>query len=233
MKAGLPSVKTREEWLASNCRAGGKIGVDARLLPLSVAGQLKKGLKAGGQELVAEVENLVDLVWTDRPAEPANKVIVLPDSYTGVTVQAKLAQLREDLAAHNAIGLLVTALDDVAWLFNLRGNDIDYNPVFFSYAFVGLNSVQLYLNESKYDDKIKSHLGDSVQLRPYSAVFDDMKALAALNVTTVNEQDSGKSAASPKVLVSRSCSIALCQALRGLQIEDVISPVTFRKCRPS
>lgn len=86
-------------------------------------------MKPTPSTLVGLTENLVDQVWTDRPARPANPVFFLEDKYSGEKVSSKVANLREKMKRIGTPGMVVSALDEVAWLFNLRGSDIAFNPV--------------------------------------------------------------------------------------------------------
>uniref|UniRef100_A0A914VX85 Uncharacterized protein n=1 Tax=Plectus sambesii TaxID=2011161 RepID=A0A914VX85_9BILA len=153
--------------------------------------QLRKALQGSDVSLVAVPENLVDIVWgTERPSEPNNQVVVLPDNFNGRAWQDKLAAIRREMTTANAKLLVLSALDEIAWTFNLRGSDIVYNPVFFAYAIIGHDFVSLFIDERKVSDQMLVHLNaahkngdvhmkegtkndeESVALFPYSAVAD-------------------------------------------------------------
>jgi len=136
LKQGLQDVPTWQEWTAEQSEGGKVVGVDPNLISASDARKLAEKIKKrGGRDLVAVDKNLVDLVWgRDRPSRPQEPVTILPQMYAGRAFKAKLEDIRKDLEKRKSAGLIVSALDDIAWLFNLRGNDIPYNPVFFSYA---------------------------------------------------------------------------------------------------
>jgi Xaa-Pro aminopeptidase len=99
----------------------------------------------------------------------------------GKSVQDKLKELRAHIQDKNAFGTVVSALDEIAWLFNLRGSDIECNPVFFSYAIVSDKDAILYLDLDKVTDDVKTHLGSSVTLKPYTDFFADLKELKLNN----------------------------------------------------
>lgn len=123
-------------------------------------------------------KNLIDLAWGKaRPESPKDKVFVQPLQFTGKSVQNKLEELRTHIKNKNAYGTVVSALDEIAWLFNLRGSDIECNPVFFSYAIVNEQEAILYLDLDKLTDEVKSHLGSAVTTKPYSQFFADLKTL--------------------------------------------------------
>jgi len=127
------------------------------------AESLKKSLEPRNSELVSLQQNPVDIVWgKDRPIHPRNKVFVLDVKYAGETFQSKLGRLREEIKKKNAVASVVTLLDEVAWLFNLRGTDIDFNPVFFAYAVVTPTEALLFINGAQVEGDVKAFLGSDV-----------------------------------------------------------------------
>lgn len=109
-----------------------RIGLDPNVLSFQEATNLDKALREAKRDvvLVPVIENLVDQVWSDKPARPNDIIFRLDDKYTGASVPSKLQRVREQLAKNGSPGTVVTQLDEVAWLLNLRGSDIPYNPVF-------------------------------------------------------------------------------------------------------
>jgi len=179
--------------------------------------------------LVGVSENLVDHIWTDRPDRPAEPVIVLSDKYAGKSFKDKLDDLRKDLKKKKSAGMVVSMLDEVAWLFNLRGSDIPYNPVFFSYAAVTPHSATLYVDATKIGQEIRDFLGDLVEIKPYDALFSDLTAIAE---AAVNEADADSTAKSKpqKLLLSNKSSWALSLGLGGEdKVEEARSPITDAK----
>ena len=110
---------------------GQKIGIDPALLPFSEYQTLSKSLSEANKSTLVPVEdNLVDAIWArQQPPRPSNEVFRLEDQYSGASLGSKLMKLREKLAETGSPGMVVSQLDDVAWMFNLRGSDIPYNPV--------------------------------------------------------------------------------------------------------
>jgi Xaa-Pro aminopeptidase len=108
-----------------------RIGLDPNVLSFQEATTLEKTLLEARREvtLVPVSENLVDHVWSGKPARPNDIIFRLDDKYTGASVASKLQRVREHLAKNGSPGTVVTQLDEVAWLLNLRGSDIPYNPV--------------------------------------------------------------------------------------------------------
>lgn len=137
-------------------------------------------LPACGGSLVPVFGNLVDVVWgAQRPAVPQGRIIVQPISLSGESHLDKIERLREHLRKEKATACLVAALDEVAWLFNLRGGDVRFTPVFWSYGIVTLDDVALYVDTGKFSDDVRDHLTTAVRVEPYDKFIDDVRALAA------------------------------------------------------
>jgi Xaa-Pro aminopeptidase len=195
-KFGLPSTPSKEDWLLDTLEPKSKVGVDPKLITFLDSTTLKQRLTAAGHELVSIPENLVDSIWTDRPPPPKSRLLILETKYAGQDHHAKIKLVQKQLEINNAWGLLVSALDDIAWLFNLRGSDIQFNPVFHSYALITTTDVILYIDPAKVTLDVKSHLG-SVLTRPYDQVFDDLKQ------TKVQDKP---------LLIDSRCSLALVES---------------------
>jgi Xaa-Pro aminopeptidase len=176
-KVGMPGVPSYAEWLAANIRAGGKVGVDARLLSHKAYGSLAATLAKEDIALVAVDDNLADRLWTDRPAAPDGPVLPLPLSCTGESLQSKLSRLREKMTTEKADAHVITTLDAIAWLFNSRGSDVEYNPVVISYAIVSSQSATLYVDPAKITDDLVAHIGGEATLEPYDAFEAGLAAL--------------------------------------------------------
>ncbi|KAK7524179.1 putative Xaa-Pro aminopeptidase P [Phyllosticta citriasiana] len=227
LKQGLQDVPTWQEWTADQSEDGKAVGVDPTVVTSPDARKLKDKIsKKGGGELVAVRENLIDLVWgKDKPARPNEKVKVHPQEFAGKNFSEKLTELREELAKRKSAGFVVSMLDEIAWLYNLRGNDIPYNPVFFSYAVVTPDAATLYINDDKLTPEVKAHLGKDVNIRPYDAIFGDVEALSK-----ETQQVEGSEAPAKKYLVSNRVSWALVQSLGGdKNVEEVRSPIADAK----
>ncbi|EDS27496.1 xaa-Pro aminopeptidase 1 [Culex quinquefasciatus] len=132
MKDGQPTTPSIDAWLARVLQPGSKVGVDANLISTRAWNPLNTSLKSAGCSLLPISPNLIDLVWADQPAAPQASIIPLELEFTGESVAQKLAAVREKMQDKRASVLVVSALDEIAWFLNLRGSDIDYNPVFFS-----------------------------------------------------------------------------------------------------
>jgi Xaa-Pro aminopeptidase len=214
-------VPTWQEWTVEQAEGGKTVGLDPTTITAPEAKKLAEKIKKkGGKDLVGIAANLVDEVWANKkPARPNEPVKLLGMEYAGKTYQDKIEELRKELEKKKAAGFVVSMLDEIAWLFNLRGNDIPYNPVFFSYAVVTAAEATLYVDESKLEDSAKSHLS-GVNIKPYNAIFSDLTALASSEPATNGATDS--SASIRKYLISTKASWALSQALGGEEKVDEI-----------
>jgi Xaa-Pro aminopeptidase len=205
-----------------------QVAVDPTVVTAADARKLSEKIKKKGGEYKALDQNLVDLVWGQkRPPRPSEKVRVQPIEYAGKSFEDKLSELRKELEKRKSLGFVVSMLDEIAWLYNLRGSDIPYNPVFFSYAVVTPTTASLYIDDSKLPLEVKEHLGDKVTIRPYEAIFDEIAALSAESAQTNGETDSKEQ---PKFLTSNRASWALNKALGGEErVEEVRSPIADAK----
>lgn len=188
MKMGLKDTPTQEDWLISVLPEGSKVGVDPFIIQTDQWKSMSLALKNAGHLLVPVQENLIDAIWTDHPERPCQPLITLGLNYTGVSWQDKILALRAKMAERKASWIVLTALDEVAWLFNLRGSDVEYNPVFFAYAIVGTDTIRLFINGDRLVDPAVRHhlLLDSsppaelrIQLEPYGSVLSALQGICA------------------------------------------------------
>lgn len=228
LKQGVQDVPTWQEWSAEQAKGGKVVGVDPSLLTSGIAKKLSEKIKkSGGKDLEPIAENLVDIVWgSERPARPNEPVIVLDEKYAGKSVSTKLEDLRKELEKKNSRGFVISMLDEIAWLFNLRGSDIPSNPVFFSYAIVTPEEASLYIDSSKLSPEGQSFLEENkVTIKPYQDIFSDATALS--KATEASSTDSGEN---KKFLISNSASWALKRALGGDDlVEQTRSPIVEAK----
>ncbi|ETS75675.1 Xaa-Pro aminopeptidase P [Pestalotiopsis fici W106-1] len=229
LKQGIQDVPTWQEWAVEQSEGGKVVAVDPTLLTSGYAKKLADKIKKnGGKDLVAVTDNLVDRVWAQgKPSRPNEPVIVLDQKYAGKDVKSKLDELRTELEKKKLLGFVVSMLDEVAWLFNLRGSDIPYNPVFFSYAIVTADKATLYVDASKLSQDCQSYLAaNNVDIKPYNAIFEDATTLGQ-SAKATNAQASGDS---KKYLISTKASWALKLALGGDDlVEEIRSPIEDHK----
>ncbi|EPQ30975.1 uncharacterized protein PFL1_01164 [Pseudozyma flocculosa PF-1] len=203
MKQGEPNVPTWQEYLSKNVPANSRIGMDPSLISADDAKDISSELAKIGSSLVGIRDNLVDQVWTDRPSRPHEPIFVLTDEYAGRGYADKIQELRDEISKKNGKGFVANMLDETAWLFNLRGTDVPYNPVFFSFALVLLDRTLLYVDDRQLSDDVRSHLGSDVTLRPYSSFYDDLRNVGA-------ELKDGE-----KIIIGKRASLAVQEALGG------------------
>lgn len=160
MKLKMPGTPTIPEWLGRKlaCVDSPEVGVDGMVNSINTVEALRFELRRqGGITLRTNFDPLRD-IWTDRPAIPQNPVEIQPMEYAGVDTAEKLTQIRKSLARQHADGMLVSSLDDISWILNLRGSDVHCNPVFVSYLLIGPETATLYINKVKLQDGVEEYL---------------------------------------------------------------------------
>lgn len=177
MKDRLPETPSVEAWLQTALPSGSAVGIDPTLFSIGRARLFRQALATAGIRLVSVTPNLVDEVWgKDKPSPSKAKAMAHPLRYSGEESPDKVAKVRAELQRCNAQALVVAALDEIAWLFNIRGSDIDYNPVVTSYALVTASDARLYVDPAKIDDDVRQHL-PGVTILPYERIFEDLTTL--------------------------------------------------------
>ncbi len=170
MKEGLPGTPSIEAWLAEELPAGSAVGVDAMLMSVGALRGLRTALKARGIRLDTMFDAL-PAIWTDRPALPKCAVFVHDEQYAGLSAASKIAGALDGARAHGADALFVSALDQVAWLLNIRSRDVRYNPVATAYVYLGPEGNILFIDADKLDADVQAYLkSQGVETRPYTAV---------------------------------------------------------------
>uniref|UniRef100_A0A8B9DLU3 Xaa-Pro aminopeptidase 1 n=1 Tax=Anser cygnoides TaxID=8845 RepID=A0A8B9DLU3_ANSCY len=227
MKMGLKDTPTQEDWLVSVLPEGSKVGVDPFIIPADQWKRMSKVLRSAGHDLVPIKENLIDTIWTDCPQRPCKPLITLDLSYTGVSWRDKIVALRSKMAERKVLWFVVTALDEVAWLFNLRGSDVEYNPVFFAYAVIGMNTIRLFIDGDRMTDPaVREHLQlDStlepefkIQVMPYGSILTELQAVGA----SLSPKE--------KVWLSDKASYALTEAIpKAYQYLTPYTPICIAK----
>lgn len=176
-KMGEPGVPTIPAYLQEKLQNGQCLGYDGRTVNAAYADTLKAALD-GKKIRYAETVDLVGEIWSDRPPFPAHPIWDLPESYTGKSRGEKLADLRAKMTEYGADRFLLASLDDIAWLYNLRGGDVAYNPVFMSYTLVEQDKSILYVAPEAVPAELTAVLAQvGVEIRPYLQVYEDVKQL--------------------------------------------------------
>lgn len=185
MKLRMPGTPTIAQWIGDELRAfgGTSVGVDGMVNTLDDTESLIADLRREGGITVRTNLDILNNIWTDRPAIPTNKVTVHPMTYAGETAKSKLARVRQALRELHADGMLVSALDDVAWTLNLRGTDVHCNPVFVAYLLIDSDHATLYCDKEKLSADVTSYLNDQgVATAQYADVRKGLKDYFEYNI---------------------------------------------------
>ncbi|MCP1469434.1 Xaa-Pro aminopeptidase [Sphingobium sp. OAS761] len=170
-------------WLKDHAANGARIGYDPWLHTRAWVGQATEALSQKGAELVAVDTNPVDAIWPDRPARSDAKLVVHGDDVAGRSAAEKRADMADWLTGRNADAVVLSALDSIAWTFNIRGKDVDRTPVALAYAVVHADATaDLYVAPEKMDEAVAQHLGNAVRVHDRAAFAD---ALADFSGKTV------------------------------------------------
>ena len=177
MKMGEPGVPTLNEYLQTAVPEGGALGFDGRVIAMGSGFEYEKITAEKNAKIVYDYD-LVDEVWEDRPVLSEEPVFALELKYAGETTESKLARIREYMKECGAAKHILTTLDDICWILNIRGNDVEFFPLVLSYAVITMDSMELYINEKKLSAEIKEALAkDGVVLHPYNNIYEDVKKL--------------------------------------------------------
>lgn len=185
MKLKIEGTPTISEWLGSELRevSSAQVGVDGMCNSAANVEVLVCDLRREGGITVRTNLDPLDIVWTDRPQIPASKVEIQPVELAGETVASKLTRIRKALRDLHADGMLMSALDDVAWTLNLRGTDVHCTPVFVSYLLISTTSATLYINKEKLTPEVEAHLeSQGVKMAGYDDVRKGIKEYAEYNI---------------------------------------------------
>ncbi|XP_017025563.1 xaa-Pro aminopeptidase ApepP [Drosophila kikkawai] len=175
MKDGLTTTPSIGAWLAKNLAKGSSVGVDPRLLSFRGWKPIETELNSAECQMVPIESNLIDEVWSGagQPARTSNSIISLKLEHAGVPVERKWETVRQQMKDKNADALVVSALDEIAWFLNLRGSDIDFNPVFFAYLIVTNDELLLFVDSAKLPGDFASHQQENnvkITVLPYESI---------------------------------------------------------------
>jgi len=205
------------EWMAAHLSPGQVAAVDGTAIGLGAAKLLRTAVEGVGATLRTDLDVLAS-AWPERAALPAAPVYEHVAPHAPLPRTAKLAQVRESMRAAKASHHFISTLDDIAWLFNLRGSDVQYNPVFLAHALIDERGAALYVGAGKVDDALRATLArDGVEVRPYERVRDDLAALPA----------------GARLLIDpRRVTLGLVQAVSAaVGLVEAVNPSTFAKSR--
>lgn len=176
-KAGTPGVPTYQEWLADTLQPNATVGFDGRTFAVSEVRALLKQLRAKKPSLKADLD-CIGMIWTDRPSLPKDALYEHEVKYAGETTIQKLTRMRDYMQKKGMTRYIITTLDDIAWLYNLRGGDIPSTPVFYAYTVIGLDTAWLFTDTGKISTAIRTRLqNDGVTLFEYATVDTTIRTI--------------------------------------------------------
>ena len=176
-KMGQENVPTTFEYIENEVPSGSKVGFDGRTISAAMGAILELNL-AKKNITISYEDDLLNEIWEDRPALSDVKAFLLDIKYSGEDFTSKIARVREWMRENNTTTHILTSLDDIAWLFNIRGGDIKYNPVVLSYAVITLDKAILFVDENKLNDEIKTSFGEEVvEIKNYFEIYEFVKTI--------------------------------------------------------
>ena len=219
-RMGEPGVKNYVEWIASNVEAGSIVGFNGKVFTVAEFHGLEKAFAENGIK-IAPQEDIFNDLWENRPPMPTAKVFIHDVKYAGKTIAEKLKKVKGILGKEQVDSMLLSSLDDIAWLLNLRGADVQCNPVFLSYFLIKSDKNILYIDKCKIDETVKSYLNiNNVEIKPYEEVIDDLKAIdgtIAFDPTKTNVWL--RNALSPSVRIKEERNITTMLKARKNEVE--------------
>lgn len=192
MKLKIEGTPTISEWLAQELQGeNAEVGLDGMVNSYHETMGLIADLRKSGGITVRTNFDPLELIWTDRPAIPANPVEIQPMEFAGESVASKISRIRTALRQRHADGMLVSALDDIAWTLNLRGTDVHCVPVFVSYLLISSQQVSLYVDPAKINDEVKAYLAENgISLYPYNKVAEGLERYSEYNILLDGDETS-------------------------------------------
>ena len=176
-RMGMPGVPTYQEWLVAELQEGAVVGIDGRNIAVEEARKLAKTFNDNNIRFDAGI-NFQDKVWEGRPPIPENEVFGLDVRYTGVSRTEKLEMVRKEMKKAGASHYVICALDEIAWLLNLRGSDVEYNPVFHSFMVVSSDTANLFINPHKVTSDLGNKLTtDGIKIYLYDDFYEFLRTI--------------------------------------------------------
>ncbi|TVQ09534.1 MAG: aminopeptidase P family protein [Bacteroidetes bacterium] len=218
VKLTVPHAPEYIDWLGENLHEGQIVGIDGKVFAQSLVEMLKKQLAPKGIKFNCAFD-LPGQIWQDRPPLSPNEVIEHDLKYAGKSRTEKIALVRHEMENASLDYHLVTSLDDIAWLFNLRGSDVDYNPVFTSYAIVSQNSAVLFIDQRKLAPSLKEKLEDEgLEIKPYDEIAQYLTSLPRDSSLSLNS-------------VKTSHHIYLGIPPHCIRVNDISIPAKLKACK--
>ena len=234
---GTKDAPLSQEWLLNELHQGAKVGCNGLCTPHNTWNLLSDTLKRKGITLVDKP--LIEKIWKDRPKDDRKPIYVRAEKYTGRSTSDKLATLRGIMAEKGVTHFLVTALDDIAWVTNLRGNDVNFNPVFLAYLCITPKSATLFVDTKQCDDSVKAYLKEQhIELKDYHDYFKELQKLKGETIllspdanqtiyNTVGEHNTLHIAPSPVQLLKAVKNETELEGFRKAMVKDGVALVNF------
>lgn len=185
MKEGLPDTPDIIQWLAQTLQKGDKVAINPQFISYNAYQKMKDDLKLNNLELVSI--DLISDIWADRPEFPLNHSFVYDIKYAGESTTDKLAAVRSALTKAHANVLIISSLDEIAWLFNIRGNDVDFNPLTIAYALVEENNATLFIDQKKITADVSAYLkSENVEVKPYLSIYSELKTFSSDKIVFID-----------------------------------------------
>ena len=186
MKMFVGDTPSVTEYLADKIPEGGKVGFDGRVLSMDEGKEYEDALSPKNISIDYE-EDLIDQIWEDRPPLSDKPAFFLEEKYSGESSAHKLERVRKIMKDNGATVHIIASLDDTGWLLNVRGDDIDFFPLLLSYSIVRMDGVDLYVDETKLNDRILEEFKKvNVTLHPYNDIYEDIKKLDASETALID-----------------------------------------------
>ena len=183
MKLKIEGTPTIAEWLGRECGAGAEVCIDGWCSSASAVRELIADLRHEGGITMRTNLDPLRLIWRNRPVIPENPVEIYPLKYAGEPARGKMTRIREALRQLHADGMLIAALDDIAWTLNLRGTDVHCNPVFVAYLLISSKDVTLFVNQAKLTAEVSDYLkSEGIQVEDYEQVENGLKQYFEYNI---------------------------------------------------
>lgn len=221
-KENIPGEPTVLEWLGEVLDEDAVVGVDGRLFSLIEANRIEMFCAQNGFMFAPDFR-AAEAIWTDRPARPMNPAFVHDEALAGEDVDSKISRVVDALDAADADGLLITALDEIAWLLNLRGSDVDYTPVVIAFAYVSEDERVLFIDSEKVTSEVKDHLKKyGVKIKDYDDIEKFLGKISS-TATVMVDPNRVSDALGQAMICNKTYMASPVIALKGVKNESQIA----------
>lgn len=238
MKMFVGDTPSITEYLCECIPEGGTVGFDGRVLSMGEGQEYEEALSAKNIHINYS-DDLIDAIWEDRPSLSKKPAFFLEEKYSGESTASKLVRVRQAIKENGADTHIIASLDDVCWLLNIRGDDVDFFPLLLSYAIVTMDSVELYVDDSKLNNQIHEELKkNNVNIHPYNDIYEDIKSLGKDSVSMIDPMKMNYAlyknipckiveAANPTILMKAMKNDVELENIKAAHIKDGIAITKF------